>query len=40
MPLYYEKPADWNQLTLQSMNDVNAFFNSNRMATEYFEKVY
>jgi starch phosphorylase len=40
MPLYYEKPADWHRLTLQSMNDVNVFFNSNRMATEYYEKVY
>jgi starch phosphorylase len=40
LPMYYEKPADWNQLTLQSMNDVNSFFNSNRMAAEYYEKVY
>ncbi|MFC5408480.1 alpha-glucan family phosphorylase [Larkinella bovis] len=40
LPLYYDRPDDWNRLTLQSMNDVNGFFNSNRMATEYYEKVY
>ncbi|RRB06818.1 alpha-glucan family phosphorylase [Larkinella rosea] len=40
LPMYYEKPDEWNALTLQSMNDVNGFFNSNRMATEYYEKMY
>lgn len=40
LPTYYDRPDDWNQLTLQSMKDVNAFFGSNRMAAEYYENVY
>lgn len=40
LPMYYDRPADWQKMVLQSMNDVNAFFNSDRMATEYYEKVY
>ncbi|WP_435353016.1 alpha-glucan family phosphorylase [Emticicia sp. SJ17W-69] len=40
LPTYYDKPADWQKMVLQSMNDVNAFFDSDRMAAEYYEKVY
>ncbi|GAB3275343.1 alpha-glucan family phosphorylase [Larkinella harenae] len=40
LPLYYDRPDDWNRLTLQSMNDVNAYFTANRMATEYYERMY
>ena len=40
LPMYYDKPADWQKMTLQSMNDVNKFFDSDRMAAEYYEKVY
>jgi glycogen phosphorylase len=40
LPMYYDKPADWQKMVLQSMNDVNAFFDSDRMAAEYYEKVY
>ncbi len=40
LPMYYEQPEKWQQMVLQSMNDVNAFFDSDRMATEYYEKVY
>ncbi|WP_128546753.1 alpha-glucan family phosphorylase [Larkinella soli] len=40
LPTYYERPQDWNGLILNSMRDVNAFFGSNRMATEYYEKLY
>lgn len=40
LPLYYDRPKDWQRLVLQSMNDVNAFFGSDRMAAEYYEKVY
>ncbi len=40
LPMYYDKPADWQKMTLQSMNDVNEFFDSDRMAAEYYEKVY
>jgi starch phosphorylase len=40
MPLYYDRPADWQALVLRSMNDVNNYFGANRMAAEYYEKVY
>lgn len=40
LPMYYDRPADWQALVLRSMNDVNAFFGANRMATEYYERVY
>ena len=40
LPLYYDHPADWQALVLRSMNDVNAFFGANRMAADYYEKIY
>lgn len=40
LPLYYDKPNDWWQIVLQSMNDVVPFFDSDRMATEYYEKLF
>jgi starch phosphorylase len=38
--MYYDRPEEWQKMVLQSMNDVNAFFDSDRMAAEYYEKVY
>lgn len=40
LPMYYDQHEDWQKMVLQSMNDVNAFFDADRMATEYYEKVY
>ena len=40
LPMYYDRPADWQALVLHSMNDVNAYFGANRMAAEYYERVY
>lgn len=40
LPLYYERPDDWWQLVLAGMNDVVPFFDSDRMATEYYDKLY
>lgn len=40
LPMYYDQPADWQALVLQSMNDVNAYFGANRMATDYYERIY
>ncbi|WP_420151045.1 alpha-glucan family phosphorylase [Spirosoma sp.] len=40
LPMYYDRPADWQAMVLRSMNDVNAFFGANRMAAEYYEKIY
>lgn len=40
MPMYYDRSADWQALVLRSMNDVNSFFGANRMAAEYYERIY
>ncbi len=40
LPLYYDDPEGWGKLVLQSMNDVTPFFDADRMATEYYEKIY
>jgi glycogen phosphorylase len=40
LPMYYDQQEVWQKMVLQSMNDVNAFFDADRMATEYYEKVY
>jgi glycogen phosphorylase len=40
LPMYYDRPADWQKIVLNSMNDVSDFFNADRMAAEYYEKVY
>jgi starch phosphorylase len=40
LPMYYEKPKKWQQIMLTSMNDVGEYFDSDRMAREYYEKLY
>jgi len=40
LPTYYDQPEEWQKMVLTSMNDVGNFFGSDRMATEYYEKLY
>jgi len=40
LPLYYNNPRGWQELMLRSMTEVGDFFNADRMATEYYERVY
>ena len=40
LPLYYDRPSEWQGLVAQSMTDVLAFFTADRMAKEYYERVY
>jgi len=40
LPTYYKNQKEWQRLILNSMNDVNEEFNSDRMAREYYEKLY
>jgi glycogen phosphorylase len=40
LPMYYEKPDQWQNMILNSMNDVGEYFDSDRMAREYYEKLY
>ncbi|MBS1744835.1 MAG: alpha-glucan family phosphorylase [Bacteroidetes bacterium] len=40
LPLYYEEPDTWRQIRKNGMRDVRVQFDSNRMAHEYYEKMY
>ena len=40
LPLYYDSPDEWSKIVLQSMNDVVPFFDADRMADEYYKKIY
>jgi starch phosphorylase len=40
LPLYYENPDTWRQVRKNGMRDVRVQFDSNRMAHEYYEKLY
>lgn len=40
MPAYYDRPDDWSKIVLNSMNDVVPFFDADRMADEYYKKIY
>ncbi|SFQ23395.1 alpha-glucan family phosphorylase [Parafilimonas terrae] len=40
LPLYYDQPDTWRQIRKNGMRDVRVQFDSNRMAHEYYEKLY
>jgi len=40
LPLYYEDQDTWRQIRKNGMRDVRVQFDSNRMAHEYYEKLY
>jgi len=40
VPLYYNRPSGWLNVMKQSMIDVVPFFDSNRMAHEYYDRMY
>lgn len=40
IPLYYDNPAQWLKMMKASMADVVPYFNSGRMAMEYYERLY
>ena len=40
LPTYYEDKEKWWEIVLNSMNDIIPFFDSNRMADEYYSKMY
>ncbi|MEZ5013348.1 MAG: alpha-glucan family phosphorylase [Chitinophagales bacterium] len=39
-PLYYKDRTAWLQLVKNSMRDVYPYFDSDRLATEYYQKMY
>ncbi len=40
LPIYYERPMNWMGIVHQSMKDVLPYFDSSRMAHEYYTKLY
>jgi len=40
LPMYYDHPQEWSRVVLNSMNEVVPFFDSDRMADEYYRKIY
>jgi starch phosphorylase len=40
IPLYYDKPDEWLKVVKSSMTDVLPYFDSGRMAQEYYNKLY
>ena len=40
LPAYYNHPKEWSRIMLNSMNEVVPFFDADRMADEYYKKIY
>jgi starch phosphorylase len=40
LPTYYDHPAEWSRIVLNSMNDVVPYFDADRLADEYYTKIY
>jgi starch phosphorylase len=40
IPMYYDYPARWLSIMKNSMQDIVPYFDSNRMAAEYYDKMY
>ncbi len=40
LPSYYDEQGSWWNIVLNSMNEVVPFFDSDRMADEYYTKMY
>jgi glycogen phosphorylase len=40
LPTYYDTPDEWSSIVKNSMQDVVPYFDSDRMAYQYYEKIY
>jgi starch phosphorylase len=40
IPMYYERPDEWVKVMKNSMTEVLPYFDSGRMADEYYQKLY
>lgn len=40
LPTYYDQPEKWRKIQQNAMDDVKIQFNSDRMADEYYKKIY
>ncbi|MFD2935018.1 hypothetical protein [Spirosoma flavum] len=40
LPMYYNQPSQWLGMAKASLQDIVSYFDSDRMAAEYYEKFY
>jgi glycogen phosphorylase len=40
LPMYYDYPNRWLEIVKNGLKDIIPQFDSNRMAAEYYEKLY
>jgi glycogen phosphorylase len=40
LPMYYQHSASWNKVVKRAIDDVISYFDSDRMADEYYQKLY
>ncbi|NNE30133.1 MAG: alpha-glucan family phosphorylase [Saprospiraceae bacterium] len=40
IPIYYEQPEKWWEIVVNSMTEVVPYFDSDRMATQYYDMLY
>lgn len=40
LPVYYDSPDKWAEIVFNGIKDVTPFFDSDRMATEYYQKLF
>ncbi len=40
LPMYYDRPGEWRKIVQNAMTDVADHFTSDRMADEYYSKLY
>lgn len=40
IPIFYDEPGKWTQIIKNSMMDIVPYFDSDRMAYQYYEKLY
>ena len=40
LPIYYDRPDQWEEIVFNAMEDVLPAFDSKRMAAEYYKKLY
>jgi len=40
LPLYYDEPEEWVKVMKNAMSEIEAEFDSGRMAKEYYERMF
>ena len=40
LPLYYDNPKEWVGIMKNAMSEIEADFDSGRMAREYYERMF